>query len=263
MLYKRKGFPEEGEVVLCTVKKILQTTVFVTLDEYENKEGIIHISEIAPGRIRTIRDYIAEEKKIVCKVLRANQERGSIDVSLRRVTKSDLINKNQGLKKEQMSEKVLEVFAQGIKKPITELYKDLGAKIIAEYGSLHACFEEVLLSGEEVLTAVGVEKNNAKKLAELIQTRMKPPQVKITQSVHLKCKTPNGIEVIKNAILKSIKSIKEKEGSIEVIYCGAPRYDVAIKANDYKTAEKMLEQVTGIMIESIKKDGGEGSLVKK
>jgi len=82
MFYKKKDFPEEGEIVLCTVKKILYHSVFVNLDEYENKEGIIHISEISPGRIRNIRDFVKENKTIVCKVLRTNKEKNQFQICL-------------------------------------------------------------------------------------------------------------------------------------------------------------------------------------
>jgi len=64
MFYKKKGLPEENSIVLCTVKKILFHSIFVDLDEYQNQDGMIHISEIAPGRIRNIRDYVAEGKKL-------------------------------------------------------------------------------------------------------------------------------------------------------------------------------------------------------
>ena len=74
MLYKKQGFPEEDELVLCTVNNVQHNSVFVDLDEY-NKRGLIHISEIAPGRIRNIRDYVVEGKKIVCKILRIDQEK--------------------------------------------------------------------------------------------------------------------------------------------------------------------------------------------
>jgi len=66
MFYKKQGFPEVDDIIICTIKKILPNCVFVILDEYENKEGLIHISEISPGRIRNIRDFVKEGKKIVC-----------------------------------------------------------------------------------------------------------------------------------------------------------------------------------------------------
>ena len=74
MFLRRQGFPEEGELVFCMVTKIQYHAVTVNLDEYD-KPGLIHISEVSPGRIRNIRDYVTEGKKVVCKVIRINQER--------------------------------------------------------------------------------------------------------------------------------------------------------------------------------------------
>ena len=64
MLYRRSGFPQEHEIVLCTVNKILTHSIFVGLDEYD-KQGMLHISEVSPGRIRNLRDFVEEGKKIV------------------------------------------------------------------------------------------------------------------------------------------------------------------------------------------------------
>ena len=58
MLFKKKGIPEDSELVLCTVTKIYPHCVFLSLDEYEHKSGMAHISEISPGRIRNIGDYV-------------------------------------------------------------------------------------------------------------------------------------------------------------------------------------------------------------
>ncbi len=74
---------EEGDIVLCTVVKIERTTVFVKLED--GKEGTINTSEIAPGRIRNLRDYVVPDKKIVCKILSIDPK-GNINLSLRRVT---------------------------------------------------------------------------------------------------------------------------------------------------------------------------------
>ena len=86
MLLKKRGYPPEDSLVLVTVTKVNPNSVFVTLDYYENRPGLIHISEISPGRIRNIRDFVIEGKKVVCKVLKIDQTKGHIDLSLRRVT---------------------------------------------------------------------------------------------------------------------------------------------------------------------------------
>src|SRR3989344_4876424 len=74
---------EIGENILCTVERIEGTVVFVSLDN--RKEGSIVVSEIAPGRIRNLRDYVVPKKKIVCKILRIS-DRGNVELSLRRVS---------------------------------------------------------------------------------------------------------------------------------------------------------------------------------
>ena len=76
---------EEGDLVLTTVDRIIGTSVFVKLENGD--EGCIVFSEIAPGRIRNIRDYVFPQKKIICKVLRISGDR--IDLSFRRVTPKD------------------------------------------------------------------------------------------------------------------------------------------------------------------------------
>src|SRR3989337_26635 len=76
---------EEGDIVLCTVDRIVGTTVFVHIEG--NGEGSIVLSQVAPGRIRNIRDYVVPKKKIVCKVLRISGDR--IDLSFRRVTQKE------------------------------------------------------------------------------------------------------------------------------------------------------------------------------
>ena len=74
---------EEGDNVLCTVKRISGTTVFAHIED--DGEGTIITSEIAPGRIRNLREYVVPGKKIVCKVLSIDKS-GNIHLSLRRVS---------------------------------------------------------------------------------------------------------------------------------------------------------------------------------
>ena len=76
---------EIGDIVMCTVEKIVGTIVFVKIDG--DGQGSITLSEIAPGRIRNLRDYVVPKKRIICKVLRISGDR--IDLSLRRVTQKE------------------------------------------------------------------------------------------------------------------------------------------------------------------------------
>ena len=56
-MVRTSEFPEEGELVVCTVQNLKNFGAFVTLDEYDNKEGFIHIRDVATGWVKYIRDY--------------------------------------------------------------------------------------------------------------------------------------------------------------------------------------------------------------
>ena len=107
MFYHKSGFPEESELVICTVTRIHHHSVFVSLDYYNKKSAMLHISEISPGRIRNINDFVKEGKVIVCKVLSINPDKGHIDVSLRRVSEPQRIQVMNKVKQEQTAEKII------------------------------------------------------------------------------------------------------------------------------------------------------------
>jgi len=253
MFYKKFGFPEESELVLCTVKKILPNSVFADLDEYQNKEGMIHLSEISAGRIRNIRDYVKENKKIICKVLRVNKERNYIDLSLRRVSVSMKKNKNTEYKQEQKSEKILETVAKKLKTNLKDIYQKAGNKIIKEYGLLYPCFQEVSTKGEKILNEIDIPTDISKTLTEIIKEKIKPTKFKISSTIILKSYKPNGIDIIKQALAKT-KSLKHE---IDIVYVGAPKYKITISGYDHKVIEKAMEETTNLIINTIKDNEGE------
>ena len=262
MFYKKTGFPDESEIVLCTVKTILYHSVFVELDEYQKREGMIHISEISPGRIRNLRDYVREGKKIVCKVLRVNQEKGHIDLSLRRVSLSMKKKKNEEYKQEQKAEKILETAAQKLNTNLEDMYKKVGNKIIEIYGSLNFCFQTVALEGKVGLTKLNLPEQHTKILTEIIKEKIKPPEVKIDSMLILKSNASNGIEIIKQGLKKTEELYKSKDYKIKLSYSSAPNYRISITSKDYKSAEKALEEVANTALSLIKKEGGEGEFIK-
>lgn len=243
MLYKKGGFPEEGEILLCTVKKVLYNSIFVDLDEYKNKEGMIHISEIAPGRIRNIRDYVKEGKTIVCKVLVVDPANNRVDLSLRRVgsslTREKLIEKKQ----EERVEKILDFVGKKEKKTIEEMYTLCGDKIIEKYGSLYAGFQDIFIKGETVLNELGIPKEISKSLIEIIKQKIRPPEVEVTAALELRSYASNGIDIIKSTLTGVVNKFEDKGYKMKLRYISAPRYELVINASDYKTAEKELVEI--------------------
>jgi len=259
----KSGLPEEGEIVLCKVKKVLFHSVFVELVEYGNKEAMIHISEIAPGRIRNIRDYVKEDKIVVCKVLTVDKERGTIDLSLRRVSLQQRLKKEEEFKQEQKAEKILELVAQRLNTTLQEAYEKAGKRIIEEYGSLSSCFEDVALKGDSVLRELRLPEQYIKELVEVVRERIKPPEVTIVGELILESFAENGIEQIKSALNAGEKLAKANKYNMSLTYISAPRYMLQLKAADYKTAEDAVSKVTEKIISELKKSGGNASFERK
>jgi len=255
MLYKKEGFPEEDEMVICTVAKVQFNSVFVDIEEYQ-KQGFIHISEISPGRIRNIRDYVKEGKVIVCKVLRVNHERGQIDLSLRRVNEAQRRSKTEAIKQEQKAEKIVEYIAGLLKQDKLALYNEIFSKIVKEHGMLHYAFQAV---AEDSLSIekLGVEKKFAQLLEKEIKERIKPGEVKIAGTLTLKSYEPNGVEIIREAVKKVLVS-----DSIEIIYLGGGKFNISVTAPDYSEAEQLMEQATKSAIDHMESNRSEGSFAR-
>jgi len=257
MLLQKKGFPEEDELVICTVTKVQFHSVFAGMDEY-GKSGMIHISEVSPGRIRNIRDFVKEGKKIVCKVLRINEEKGHIDLSLRRVTETQKRKKIDEIKQEQKAEKILEFVAKDLKLNINKLFDDISAGVLKKYTSLYDFFQQVVADNNAIKDA-GLDAKTSKKLEEAIKSRIKEVNVKIESKLKLTSFAANGVDIVKEALKKAQEIGKE---GILIKYLGAGSYNVIVNGKDYKEAEEILEKASDKALEYIRENGGNGELVR-
>jgi len=232
------GYPEEGELVLCTVKDIMKAIIFVNLDEY-NKTGVVTTAEIAPGRIRNIRDYVTVNKKIVCKVMRVNREKGNIDLSLRRVSQKDTREVLEEYKKEKDAFLILKIV-------LKEKAAQAAEKIKGKFSSLVE-FIEKAKSDPSLINEIA-SKEDAEKIVELLKERTKEKKYEHRAILIISSKAPEGVSLIKNALLAA-KGTK-------ISYLGAPHYSIVAESSNPKDAEKKLREAIAIITEKIKASGG-------
>jgi translation initiation factor 2 subunit 1 len=257
-MFKKTGFPEEGELVFCTVTKIFGHSIFVNIEDY-TRSGMIHISEISPGRIRNLRDYVVEGKKIVCVVLRVNKEKGHIDLSLRRVSESQKRKRLEHIKQEQKSSHIVKQVAKELHKDETQFLELITEKINKDYDSLSTCFFDIIADKVD-LKNLDIEKDAAEKITVIVKERMKPAKIMIYGDISIKIYDPEGIEIIKNALKKAEDIGKDK---ISLKYGGGGTYNLSVTADDYKQAEKMLKEIVDKITEIIEDKKGIISFKRK
>ena len=241
MLYKRSGLPEEDEIVLCKVTQIFPNSVFVSLLEF-GKPGMVHISEVAPGRIRNLRDFVSIDREIVCKVLRLDREKGHIDLSLRRVNSLQRQQKLDEIKQELKAESIVKNLAKKLNRTFPELYAVLTQKIFQDFSHLYLCFLAVA-AGEADLEKLGIEPTLAKELSTIIIEKFRPEKVSLKGEITLKTYHSEGVEKVRS-LLQELGKVAPQ---VTITYLGGGRYKLTIIDSDYKAGEKKLQKVQELL----------------
>lgn len=210
---------KEGELVLCTVTSIVKTTVFVRIED--NGEGSIITSEIAPGRIRNLRDYVSPGRKIVCKVLKIQGE--NINLSLRRVS---LKEKNEVLEKYERERNALSIL-----KTVLQSEAEKVAGKIKKQSLLYEFLQNCKINPEKLEEYM--KKEEAERICKILSEK-KEKKVEVKKEFLLSSKKPDGIKLIKE-ILSSCKVC-------EIIYIAAGKFVIKIKADDYKSANNEINK---------------------
>jgi translation initiation factor 2 alpha subunit (eIF-2alpha) len=210
---------EEGDIVLCTVDRIVGTIVFVQIEG--NGEGSIIVSEIAPGRIRNLRNYVVPKKKIVCKILRISGK--NIDLSLRRVT---LKEKKEVLEKAKQEKSYVSILKSVLKENTDKIIKEILTK-----DNLFSFLEEAKENPNQLEKLVG--KDNAGKILEILKTQ-KPKKVVIKKEFSLTTIEPDGLEKIKTIL---------KTKDVDVRYISAGKYSIKTESENAKEADNKLKKI--------------------
>jgi translation initiation factor 2 subunit 1 len=256
MAERKPEWPENGDLVIATIESVTDYGAYAKLDEF-TKRGLLHVSEISSSWIRNIRDFVREGQKVVLKVLRVDSEKGHIDLSLRRVTKRERIEKIMSWKKERKGETLFREVATKVGLTVDELYQQAGEKI-DEKLSIYEGFEKAVKEGSESLTKLGVPEKIAAAFAEVGEDRIHVKMVKVKGVLEIRCMKPNGVKVIKEAFAAA-KTEKTCASSVTFYVIAAPKYSIEARAENYKKAEEVFQKAAQSVVSKITKAGGQGT----
>jgi len=255
----RADFPDIGDLVVCSVTNVKNFGAFCTLDEYGGKEGFIHVRDVATGWVKYIRDHVREGQKIVCKVLGVDEDKGHIDLSLKQVNDHARREKIQEWKNEKKADKLLEIVGTKLGKSFDESFAEVGDKLLKEYGSLFAVFEQATTDPDSI-KELGLDKKWVAAITEVAKENIELPSVSIDGTLEIMSPAHDGIDHIKKALVTGLDS---DDVEIKIHYVGAPKYKVSVTAQDYKTAEQELKDSIQRITTAIEKTGGSASFKRK
>ena len=265
MSIKKKSWPEVGEMVIGTVVRVERHGAYVELEEYEGKEGLIHVSEVASSWVRNIRRFVREKQKVVAKVLRVNPKKRHIDLSLRRVNTQIKKIKIQEWKLHQKEDNLIRMIEESmaeIGEEVTEeeIETEVIEKFTKKYEDFLSGFSELKEKKEKVLKTLKIPEKWHATLLKLAKSHIESPKIKVSGILTLKCYENDGVEIIRNALKKAEAATKNKKDvEAEVYLIGAPKYRLDIMAKDYQKANKIIETAANAAKNILIEVGGEAS----
>ncbi|MEZ3143234.1 translation initiation factor IF-2 subunit alpha [Halobaculum sp. MBLA0143] len=255
---KFTGWPEKGDLVVGEVDEIADFGVFVDLEEYEDKRGLVHVSEVASGWIKNIRDHVNTGERVVAKVLDIDESSQQIDLSLKDVNDHQRSDKIQEWKNERKADNWMTIaFGEDVS---DEKYSGVATELLAGFGTMYDGFEQAAIHGHEALEDVDLTDDEVDAVVEAARENVSVPYVNVTGYVDLECPSPDGVDAIRDA-LQSAEGNGEvpEEVELSVSYVGSPEYRITVKAPDYKTAERELEASAERAAGRIGEVGGTGA----
>jgi translation initiation factor 2 alpha subunit (eIF-2alpha) len=213
---------KEDEIVLCKVKKIEGTAVFLEIEEAE-VEGHMVLSEVAAGRIRNLRQYVSPGRLVVCKVLKINPDH--IELSLRRVTAKERDAALDLYKKEKAFRSVLKFVGEDVDKVVSKIKSEQNlAEFFSEIRDDPGALEDYM------------SKENARKVFEVLSEKGTSEKA-VAKNIKIRSDGENGVEDIK-AIL---------DVGAEIHYLGGGRFSVKVSGKDFKDANIKMQNLIEII----------------
>ena len=229
-MVRKRGIPQQGELVICNIDKLSPNSATAILIEY-NLEGMIHISEVFSGWVRDIRNHIKSGQQVVAKVTRIDEERKFISLSLKRVDNKQEKDKIKEYNLEQKAEKMLEMAAKTLNKDLDTAYEEIGFLLQENFGSIYEGFKKSIKNPAQ-LSSRGISETWIKAMQEIAEKNIEQKEFEFKAKLFIKSYEPNGLEKIKKILLNAEKS------GLEIKYIAAPEYLVKFKTKNAKKGEK-------------------------
>jgi len=264
--FYEKDFPDLEEIVVVQVKRIVDIGAYVSLLEYNGREGMMLLSELSKRRIRSVAKLLKVGRTEVCMVLRADHEKGYVDLSKRRVDPEDGKAKTEQFAKAKAVHGIMRHVAGLNEIDVNELCTKVSWPLQAKYGDAHEAFrkhinEELNMWEEIDFTQPGedlsAKADKIKADIELdLRRRLIAQALRMRAKIDVSCSAFEGIDAIKEALNKA-KEAATEETDLKVQLIAHPTFMLTCTCLEKQLAFNTLEKAMALVKEDIESKGGE------
>ncbi|MGC8649239.1 MAG: S1 RNA-binding domain-containing protein [Candidatus Micrarchaeia archaeon] len=238
--------PKLGSLVIATISKVMPFGAYCRLPEYNNLEVYLPIKEVSSGWIKNIHEFIHEGQTLVCKVVFFDENRQTIDISIKKVTPTEA---KQKMNEYNLEKRLVGLFQRALKvSKLSDKKESIEASVIKEFGS-YTNFIREASSNSEYFNSFKLPKKLKTELLKLLEVSHKEKTYKVLYLMTISSHdTSKGVEELKN-IFRGIE-----EQGVSIKYISAPKYSVIATGRSYLEAEKKIHNA----IEFVKKQNFNG-----
>ncbi|MCS7145122.1 MAG: S1 RNA-binding domain-containing protein [Nitrososphaerota archaeon] len=250
-------FPQQGELVIGTVTRVMRHGVVVRLEEYDGLEAFVPLSEISMKWVRNIRDFLREGQRTVFRVVRSSPESLQVDVSLRRVTPKEKAEKMAEWNKVVKVSKMLSILAEktGVDKSVIEA--GLVKPAAERRRDLYELMEDIA-AGDEVPSWVNLPAEVKSALVEFCKKEIKKTVSVSRVFVNLYAGR-GGVGVIRRAAQEAM-SLAGGGEKLSITVIGPPRYLLRVEAATPERVEELKQLAIKRMAQIVSEHGGRASV---
>jgi translation initiation factor 2 subunit 1 len=252
-------YPEVDDLVMVTVQQIADMGAYVTLNEYNNLEGMVLLSELSRRRIRSVQRLIRVGKTEVVVVLRVDREKGYIDLSKRRVSPEEVDKFEEKFNKSKAVHSIMRHVAEKLDMSLEDLYVQVGWPLYKKYGHAFEAFKVALVDPEAVWSSLPGGPVDPAIRAELMQgivRRLTPQKLKLRADVEVACFGYEGIDAVR-AALAAGESVSTPEIAVKVKLVAPPLYVLLSTCMDKTRGLALMSQALEQIESTIKPLGGQ------
>ncbi|MGC8537812.1 MAG: S1 RNA-binding domain-containing protein [Candidatus Micrarchaeia archaeon] len=245
---EHKQYPPPNSLALAKIEKIMQFGAYCKLIEYNNTDAYLPIREVSSGWIKNIHEFIHEGQTVVCKIIYIDREKGTIDISLKKVTSKESKDKMGAFNLDNRLKALCQRAFKEVKLPVPQR-NEINDYIMLQFKS-YTNFVKAL--GEESESKgsaeeIKVPKRFKEAVLRIIEASRQNKKFIVAYDLSMSTQdTMNGIDNLKD-VLHNISA-----AGVEVSYISAPKYKLMAEGTDYIDAEEKIKNAVNVIKSKLK-----------
>lgn len=248
---KRNRFPKEGELVIGKITSIADDVIVMSLLEYGDINGLILSGELSKKKFKSVSQLTKVGNIEICQVLKVVEEKGFIDLSLKRVSEEDKKTCKDNFAKSKIAYQMVSKACKVSNESIKDVYENWAYRKEEQYGSLFAFFVAAK-SSPEILDS----EPHGEFYKKLIEEQFKASSFKVRAEIDVVC-IKGGVKTIKEVF----KQAYDLDSELEITLLKSPTYSIVKIGDDREETFNVINTACELIKKAVLENEGSFSIV--